>query len=288
MNVSKVLTLALVLGICPVVAVSMEPAAPPFEVSDVNTAVPNQPGVTYFDLLVQLVPDLVANETLVSGQDMAPLRHIRGPEYNWDMPETITIDLIRAQPYQAEGKPIILLMADIGRPEDFAEAPALLAAFRDTNPPVLLDAVDVGMGRLTDFDVSAVVSIGKGSQAMVTSSQHFNSNENHTIDALIYMRGGKFELIDTFFLHGVRGCGLEQWQDLSVEGQPATPGSYGDIKVTVTDARELVDDACDEVQTGPTFSRAVTVIYKWDADKKAFVAGSDAIKQLEKETAARL
>jgi hypothetical protein len=108
-------------------------AVQPFPYSDINTAVSGHPGLVYFDLLAQLVPDLVPNETIASGTQMMPVRHVLGAQAGRDkdarIPDKITFGAFQTRIGQFEGKRRILILTPIG-PVDAPEAPALLIADR--------------------------------------------------------------------------------------------------------------------------------------------------------------
>jgi len=142
---------------------------------DIMEMLPGHPKVSYFDLLKQIVPDLTADKGGATGRKIGTLRHIAGPDSGAGAPDVIKISSLQALTLQAEGKPVIAILAEIGTVEDSVEQPVVLAIFADSEQPRLLDFVDVGMDRLTGFGEPKLLRIGPNDQAILTHSQHFNS-----------------------------------------------------------------------------------------------------------------
>ncbi|AMJ61778.1 hypothetical protein AXW83_17005 [Bosea sp. PAMC 26642] len=245
-------------------------------------AVQGRRSVTYLDLFKQIMPDISLGENGATAKSVIAIRHIAGADAGGTIATPVHIRSFQTVNFVEGGKKRIALLAPLDTGTDDAERPALLAVFDDGDLPKLLDAVDVGMDRLTGFVIPALVQIGKGDQAIVTRSQHFNSNESYARTALVFMRGARIVLVDTFSTYGVRFCGVEETQTLSFKGLASDRKRYKDVAVRVTHKRAVAAKQCAGEKPRPPFVRAISAIYAWDGDKARFVPGSDAIKRLEK------
>lgn len=251
--------------------------------------VPGHTGISYFDLVKQVIPDLARDETRAIGHKTIPLRHIAGDGYGGTIPDPIKIGVLRAVPFQSEGKPRIALLIDIGKIDDLGEQPHILAAFDATGRmPTLLDAVDIGLDRSTSLAEPALVQIGAHDDAILTTSQHFNSAENYTWTALIFLRGGKLELVDKFLAYSAWTCASQGKRAFSFKGVPgANDTPYYAIGVTMSDLGSPPEERCDDLPLSAPYARTATSHYRWDAGRAQFMADSDAVQRLQKQTAER-
>jgi hypothetical protein len=255
---------------------------------DITDKISGHPTVSYFDLLKQIVPDLTADKDTATGRKIGTLRHIAGPDNGAGTPDVIKISLLQALNFQAQGRHAIALLVNIGEIENSVEQPVVLAIFEDADFPRLLDFVDVGMDRMTGFGTPKLLRIGPNDQAIVTHSQHFNSSESYSSLALIFVRDGKLQLVDTFSTYGMQVCNRKETQTLSFRARPAAKTApYFDITAGLKEQRERTGETCDEKRLAP-YARTVTTTYAWDAKTSRFTAKSDAIKRLEKATGERL
>jgi hypothetical protein len=256
---------------------------------DVTDKVSGHPAITYFDLLKQIVPDLTADKDTATGRKIGTLRHIAGPDNGAGAPDIIKIRQLQALNFQAQGKLAIALLVEIGEVENSVERPVVLAIFEDSEHPRLVDFVDVGMDRLTGFGTPKLLRIGPNDQAIVTDSQHFNSNENFGSLALIFVRDGKLQLVDTFSTFGVSVCSRSETQSLSFRARPtARSAPYFAITAALKEQRARTGETCDGEKRLAPYVKTVTTTYDWDTKTGRFVAKSDAIKRLEKATGERL
>jgi hypothetical protein len=261
------------------------PSAHDLGLYDVMEMLPAHPTVSYFDLLKQIVPDLAAGKDAATGRKIGTLRHIAGPDSGAGAPDVIKISSLQALTLQAEGRPVIAILAEIGEVEASVEQPVVLAVFEDSQQPRLLDFVDVGMDRLTGFGEPKLLRIGPNDQAILTHSQHFNSNENFGSQALIFVRDGKLQLIDTFSTFSVSLCARRDTQALSFRARPAGKGApYFAIMASLKDQRVSTGETCEGEKRLAPRNRTVTTTYIWNAATRQFKATSDAIKRMEKAT----
>lgn len=247
---------------------------------DVGMPVPGSPGTTGIDLLRQLLPDLVLEGGKASGTPSKPLRSLSGTEPAETASQSVTVSTVQVLRFDAEGRERIVLLADLGANED--EPRTLLAVFEPGPVPKLIDAVDVAMDRLTGFGEPARLDIGRRDQALVVRSEHFNSSQSYVTTALVFLRRGRIEMIDTFFTFRARYCGWEETQSLAFGTRPAAPGSpYRTILARVIDRRASTEAACEGERRPKPFRRVVEASYRWDGRLARFRARSSALKRLE-------
>jgi len=257
--------------------------------AELTAQVPGHTGVFYFDLVKQVFPDLTRDENRATGQNTVKLRHIAGDGFAGSLPESLVVGGLRAVPFQSEGKPRIALLIEVGKIDDSAEQPHILAVFDGIGRmPTLLDAVDVGLDRETSFAKPALVRIGKGDEAIITTSQHFNAAENHTWTALIFLHGGKLRLIDRFLAYSVWTCTLQKTQGFSFKGvHRANNRPYYAIAVTMSDVGTSPEERCDDRTLSVPYAHTATSVYRWDAGQTLFVVDSDAVQRLQEQTGER-
>jgi hypothetical protein len=249
--------------------------------SDINTAVPGHPDIVYFDLLRQLVPDLVANETIGSGTQIGPIPHVMGTFMGQarmaDTPDRITFGAFQTRIGQFEGKRRILVLTTLGAGE-VRNAPTLLLAFSDEAKPKLLDAIDVAFSNSVSFGLDPVAISDDDQVVLITSGRPTGD----TSDVLLFMRDGKFEPISLFARTEKPGCGFEWTQPIRVTAQSsATQGPYDDFMVTITDTGSIVDNGCDQAWGEAPFATAYSALFQWDANLERFTADMTELTDLK-------
>ncbi len=80
-------------------------------------AVPGADGVTYLDLLREIVPDLELADAVYRGGTVVPLRHIAGPDRQAEPPLEPTVADFSVLPLEGDGSGRILLLVDLGMAE---------------------------------------------------------------------------------------------------------------------------------------------------------------------------
>lgn len=259
--------------------------------SDINTAVPGHPGLVYFDLLKQLVPDLKPNETIAKGTTMAPVRHVMGPFMGAGgiakLPDQITFGSFQTRIGTFEGQQRILILTGVGA-GDVQDAPTLLMAFSADAEPKLIDALDVALDKTTSFGLPEPVAIGPEDQAVLTTSRHTDGDVTYLADALLFMHDGKFEPVILVPRLEKVGCGFQWTQPIRIEAQkPAKPGPYSDIKLTVTDTGALLENNCEQSRGEAPFSKEYSALFQWDAKTASFIADTSELDDLKDLTSTR-
>lgn len=253
------------------------------EYLEFGDAVPGHAGVTVFDLVARIVPDLSAE-----GAGTAPaIRHLLGPDWNEAPPAVLAVTGADLVPFRAGGDHHLAMLLTLGESDTRIGPTVVLAAF----DPVLglVDVVDVATDRMTYFRTPPSLATGPADDLLMVESSHFNSNQNYASVELIALRSGRLTLVDEIALLSVRDCGLEHSQSLEVTASGADTEPHWPIVATVTDTRSVDPGADCPAPLDPAsgFERAVTVTYTWNEAEGAYRPDSDAFAALAEENAAR-
>ena len=271
---------ALTLGT--ITAFAVETAQPPFTYTDINTVVPGHPDLRYSDLLRQLIPDLQLNETIATGTaPTQPIQHVIGRPFLAHFDKTVTFASFETRTIRAEGEDRLLILTSVGLRKTPNE-PMLLLAFSDGAKPKLLDVMDVSLGEIVT--VGQPFRIGAEDEAIVTTSRYSKDGKTQSADAIIYMRDGKFDGIGGFVRFEIPLCGFLRSQTLDVTTQPSQPTvPYDDIKVTINDIGEIIDNGCDQAWGEAPYADQYSALYHWNPDIRIFEGHTtqlDALKGL--------
>ena len=278
--ISRNWTALLALAISTIAAFGAETPPSAFTYTDINTEVAGHPGLHYSDLLRQLIPDLVLNETIATGTaPTQPIQHAMGKPFVAHFGTTVTFASFQTRTIQSEGLSRLLILTAVGHrttPND----PMLLMAFSDEAMPKLLDVVDVSMGDMVS--IGQPFRIGADDEAILTTSDYSRDGKTQSADALIFMHNGKFDGIGGLFRFSAVLCGFERQQTLDVTTQrPQTPGPYDDIKVTINDTGAIIDNGCDQAWGEPPYSNQYSALYHWNAALGYFEGDTSQIDQLK-------
>ncbi|HHZ07769.1 MAG TPA: hypothetical protein GX405_03210 [Rhizobiales bacterium] len=260
-------------------------AAPAAEVAfpAPGDVVPGANGITYLDLLREIVPDLEEADSVYRGRTVAPLRHIAGPDWQAEPPLDPTISGLAVLPLDGTGR--ILLLVDLGMAEDAAEGYAVLAIFDTVGKPRLVDAADVAFDRDTRFLDPFSLDLGAGRQAVLTESSHSNSSQTY-VTAGIVLVGDRLELVDSIFTFDERTCAFERTQRLALEADPEGSGPAA-IAATVVDTTKPTGADCGDDPVPAAARVTVAVTYRWDPVAERYRPDSDALEKLAADAAER-
>jgi hypothetical protein len=269
--------LAVGMALTPMAAAATTPDVHIIEAADV---VPGHPGVTYLSLIKQAAPNLADTgaDHEIEGHLDKPPRHLAGKSDEGDPPDPVVLGFIDDQRIRAGGKPRIVLMADLGPDPDRAQSMTLLLLFDDAPAPRLLDVVDVGVDKETSFDDQPKLPLGPGDDALVTYSEHFNSEQTYSGRLLSQVRGDRFQLIDDIFTLSDRGCGWKRQETPTFTTRPGRP--YATIDVVVRERLVRADEDCGDAGVPKPYARRYESIYRWDARKGAWTAKPDGLSRL--------
>lgn len=262
-------------------------AAPP-DVPEVRDAVPGHPGVTYLDLLRQAIPGLAENpaDKNIEGH-LARLRHLAGPKFAGDPPDPVTMDLVEDVRFKAGGRPRIAILADLGQAQDSTRGTAMLAIFDDAPKPKLLDAADVALDMNTSLDRVAKLALAPGDDALVTYSEHFNSNQAYGARLLAFLRGDKLRLIGVRTTFNDRACGFDRKEDPTFMARPDPGAPYARIDVVVAERLTRTGEDCGDQQVPRAYARTWRGGWRWNAAKARYEAIGGDLDRLDKLNEAR-
>jgi hypothetical protein len=246
-------------------------------------AVPGTNGVTYLDLLREIVPDLAEADGVYRGKTVMPLRHVAGPDRQAEPPQEPTVADFSVLPLAGSGR--ILLLVDLGMAKDAAEGYAVLALFDPAGKPRLVDAADVAFDRTTWFLEPVMLGLDDGRLAVLTMSMHSNSDQAYVTTAIVLV-GDRLELIDSVFTFDEAVCAYERTQRLAIETRPDGAGPAA-IAATVVDTTTPTGADCGEDAVPQPASATVAVTWRWDEAAKRYRPDSDALEKLAAEAAER-
>jgi hypothetical protein len=254
------------------------PAAPASAaILEWSASVPGHPGLTYFDLIKQAVPDLAQNDAdgHPEGHLATNPRHIAGSEFQGDAPDSVTVGFIEDQRIRIGGKPRIVLLVDLGPKPDRVEGLALLMLFTDTPHPKLLDDADVGIDKDSVLAEHAVLPLGPGDAALVTYSEHDDADLTMGGYVLISPIGDHLKLIQLFDITSVQACGWSNIERVKFSTTPDPGRAYRKIEVRVSARFRHTDPSCGASEVPKAHSTVLGAAYRWNAAAHRFETTSN-------------
>jgi len=238
-----------------------------------DDAVPGHPGVTYAKLLRQIAPDLAKDQDTWT---LSRIKNFRGMAPSKEpLSEAVSFSELTVLHVREDGhKRILLFSGDAAGDEGFD---TLIAAFDDeAKTPRLLDYMNVGGDRFNSL--GEVKPIAAATDMFLVSSTHSNSNQSYELDTPMFLRGGKFQTVDTFFIFGNSFCSYSETQSPTYGTKPGKP--YYDLTVSVSVDVVRNDDECGSDSTKPPKAgkRVVTDTYRWNG--KTFAPTTKAVGRL--------
>jgi hypothetical protein len=250
-------------------------ASPAWATGDIHNgtdAVPGHPGMTYIDLIKQVVPDLAMNseDNAFEGHLAANPRHVAGPGEHGDPPDSVTLGFVEERRIRVGGKPRIAVLADLGPKEGEVAGLALLMLFTDTPQPKLLDDADVGMDKDSVIAEHAVLPLGPGDDALVTYSEHDDADLTMGGYVLISPIGDHLKLVQFMQLTSVVACGWTDVERTKFSTAPDPGRAYRKILVRVASRFRHTDPSCGASDVPKAHSIALSAAYRWDAAAHRF------------------
>jgi hypothetical protein len=245
--------------------------------------VPGHPGITYFDLMRQVVTDLDADpKSTPTAHEIVPYRHIEGANARTDPAGPLEIKYLEPLDIHADGATRLVLMADLGPSDENVAEFVLLALFDTAEKPKLLDVVEVGRDRLIGFGSPALTPLGSGTDLINIDSDHFNSNEDFVNNELVFIRDNRFRLVDSLFTFNFKDCTSVLNEEPTIKTYSDSRRRYRRISVVVAEKQSLQSGAtdCDEKPPRP-FLRKFHAIYRWDSRYGRFVTVASDMKKLD-------
>ena len=246
------------------------------EMHPLGDTLAGHPGVTYGALLRQAMPDLKQDGDTWTGK-LARYRHLLGADYDNGEPDAIAVTGVDVQHVRESGQDrLVLISFNANAPNDWF---ALLAAFDNAKKPKLLDYGNVAADQYNGYYEPAILKLAGGSDAILISSTHSNSNQAYAITSAITLVGGKFQPALTLMTISDHACSYARAQDLSFK-------SHGsDIVAEVVETSQLLEDDCGDDAPKVRFGKHVyRDTWRWDARRHRYVWATGAIARLEKIT----
>lgn len=250
-------------------------------------AVPGADGVSYLDLVRQVVPDIAVAGGAYEGSKVVDMRHLGGDDMKSPPPAKISLGMTSALPIRSDGKDRLLLLFDLGEGDGVVERYAVLALYNLSRSPELVDAAAVGFDRDSYFRDPPRLSLGEGKDIVLTMSTHFNSSQGYVTTAMILVRNDSLQLVDTIFTFDERFCGFDRNQVPNFRSGDRDGRTYSDIVATVTETLKPNGDPCDAEEGLAEGTRTITVTYRWDEAVSRFAPDSDAFERLAEENRTR-
>jgi hypothetical protein len=172
-----------------VLAALLALASPTAFAQTVTDTVAGHGETTYFDLMKQVIPDLVLSEKGATGRLPEGIVHLEGPDATGEPPEDLKITTLEVETVKSGGEEMLWVLADLGEGGNIRTY-TLLAVFDGSATPKLLDAKEVDVLDFGGF-VDAPFAIGEDSEAMMVGSEHFNSSQSYQHRILAHIFEGK-------------------------------------------------------------------------------------------------
>ncbi|MBX3570385.1 MAG: hypothetical protein KF914_20150, partial [Rhizobiaceae bacterium] len=249
--------------------------------------IPGHGPTTYLDLMRLVVTDLARDGNGYAGRTLAPVRTLDADVQAAEPPAQIGITGVETIGPGGQGGDEVLLLADFGGNVGSAEGYAVLGLFDLSGVPRLRDAVNVAHDRFTSFNQPAVLAVAEGATLVLSRSSHFNSNQSYVTTALLLVRDGRIEPVDTVFTFDETGCDFERRQALSFAAKGASGSRPADFDVTVTETTRPAADPCGDGPVPAASTRTIAVTYAWNTAEGRYQPSSDALLQLAAENAER-
>lgn len=246
--------------------------------------VPGHAGVTYGDLMKQVIPDLAPQtDGAWKGTQVPALNDIAGSPDQNDFSDGFAFSSVDVLKVKEGGISRLLLITSGSQTGSFAE---ILAVFDDTaESPRLLDMADIGSDSLTGFGNPATLAIAPGTDLFFVENEHSNSDQSYVDTAAIFLAGGKLKLAADVFSFGEHVCTHEMTQTPSFKTLRDPHAPYRAIAASVTQETTLTDLDCgttDAARPKPG-KRVWRDVFHWDGAKRAYVSKTGNLGRLAKE-----
>ncbi|HEY2178229.1 MAG TPA: hypothetical protein VGH15_06565 [Caulobacteraceae bacterium] len=268
--------------LAPLLAALVLAVAPAARAADLAAAA--APGVTWFDLMKQVIPDLAwAKDGAAVGHRIVPFSHIDGKDAVAEPQESFSFSSVDVLAIPGDPSRVIAL-ADLGPSEGNVADANLLVLFALGRRPRVLDVVEVGVDRFVGFREGPTLMLAPHSPLILIVSEHVNSDESFDSTALIFIRHDRFAGIDSIFSYGMRTCAALHTQTPTFTTLN-DPGPYRAIRVRVVDKVKLSGEDCGDDKPPKASLRIFQGMYRWNPRASAFVTGSRSLRRLAEEDA---
>jgi hypothetical protein len=278
-------TITLTIAILALVVTLLGLAALPAMAEELTPAdaVQGHDGVTYADLLKQVIPDLVEGNSGWTGHIPDDIGLIGGEGDSGELPDPTSITSMTAETVMSGGKPTLWVMADAGG-GGMLGTYTLLAVFDDSASPKLIDAKEVDYDQFTYF-LGDPLKISAQDEAIIADTSHSNSEQSYEERMLITLSAGRLIRVADFLLLEVHSCHLYQGEELALAPRSRGKG-YWPIDATIKRslARNAEDGDClDPDNPAGLKTDDYRAAFKWDAAGGEYVTTSKALDRLRED-----
>lgn len=253
------------------------PAAAACDCYNLFEVVPGHPDKTWHDLVKVIVPDLNDSGEGTEAIELPYVEELGDSDADPVPAGPIRISTVEGKTIQAQGRTLTVMRADLGQADGWATHVVALAVFDEDLK--FLDAINIGQDQMTGI-AGEPIRISAKDEALLTYSEHFNSNQTYGSYALVMVKEGKWQTIDVVSTLSDRWCAHERTQTLDVSAPDAGAG-YWPITIRVLDA-QTYDEAmdCGDQVREAEFTNAFETTYSWSASMGLYVAGEDGFEAL--------
>lgn len=229
---------------------------------------PIAPGSTtkYSDLLGLLFTDFSSDDDTAT--KTIPLRHVSGDHGRVSITGHFDISTFEAATVRSNDGPMVIVEIDITIDNDFeatiysGEA-SILAAFRTSPKPWLVDALDIKTDRFTGFrSKKTVLQIGPDQDAVLIVNNHSNSSQNYDMLTAYSVENGRLKAIFDLFIFNSRGCGASFEEEAKFLPQPDPRNDHYRVFVSISFKMLPDDEYCVPRKRG--YYRIYHGTYEWD------------------------
>lgn len=253
----------------------------PSQSVELSSPVPGAPGVTYFDLLRKLFPDLSAQAT---AHKTVPLRSLSEPRERAAIEGDIEFDF-KPYPFKSEGKSLLLLWANIKADSANQATPYegeadVLAVYRLGPKVELLDALDVKTDRFTSFwEDRPTFRLDARNDAFIVYSTHSNAGESYVSLDMLFVDAGRLKVIASRFMYSTQGCGVAYEETPSFRAAADPARKYPRVFVTMRLKKGADGPECEKRMRG--YTRYYRGVYRWNRARGRYEGGSRQLDILD-------
>ena len=265
------------LGVPAIAALMLATAARAEDVK-MDTPVPGHPGVTYENLLKQVLPDLARGDEGRSVFWVSQGIPIRDTEGEMDETGAVSLANLETATLRHDGKDYLTVLAADGAASGWL---AIVAVY-DMEPatPKLIDAVNAGMDRMTLLGEPVALSASEG--GITVTGAHGNSNEYFESVQMLMLREQTLASVFYAGTYSLQVCGMEMKQGGVLETEPDPARPFAALVYTITqDVKRPAEDCGEDGMTLlPAGVKTARDVFQWDEASGKFIATTSNANQL--------
>lgn len=257
------------------------------KIEDMSARVSRSSPVKYSDLLRLVFPDLEADGKTATATKTIPIRHVSGDHKLMSLEGEFELSRIYAISMRDPEGTVTVLNFDltVNNLEDsamvYGNEASIVAAFRTSPKPKLLDALDIKSDRWTEFFSGQwTFPVGPNQDGCILINYHDNSSQSYDALSGFCLVNGKLTPVFDLFLLESAGCGMDITQTSKVTGRPEPGNRLYSILISVKLVKKRDDPNCDKPTPG--YIRSYSGEYKWNRARNKFTTTSPGLARLDK------